>query len=251
MKIAIIGYGKMGHIIEQMARERGHEVVSIIDVANPEAFDSEAFAGADVAIEFSTPTAAWENIQRAWARNIPVVCGTTGWNIPLSSIELEEKFAAGATLLCSPNFSIGVNVTRLATRLISRLLNPYPRYTATIDEVHHIHKKDHPSGTAIMLADTIIENSDKYNAWIEPTTESRSPNAVYITARREGEVPGTHTVRWDSPEDTITLQHEAHGRQGFAAGAIAAAEWLTKAPRGARYTMDDVMEEMLQTPDSK
>lgn len=241
MKIAIIGYGKMGHMVEAAARERGHEVVSIIDAGNQDEFASPQFAGADVAIEFSTPATAWDNINRAWAAGLPVVCGTTGWSVPLPTPEFDDVLKGGATLLTSPNFSIGVNVMRAATRLITRLLAPYPQYTATIDEVHHIHKMDHPSGTAIMLADTIIEASPAYDAWIEPTSESRSPNAVYITARREGEVPGTHTVKWESEADTITLRHEAHGREGFAAGAVAAAEWLASASRGARYTMDDVL----------
>lgn len=246
MKIAIIGYGKMGRAVEQAAIARGHEIVSVIDINNSGDFDSEAFRSADVAIEFSAPDAGWDNIKKSWEQGVPVVSGTTGWLNPMMEGEVREWCTIqGGTLLTAPNFSLGVNVTMAASRLLARLLAPYDNYTVKIDEVHHIHKKDHPSGTAILLADGIVEDNDRYNVWVEESASTLPSNAIPISHSREDEVPGIHEVTWDSPCDTITLRHEAKNREGFATGAVVAAEWLSTAPRGKHYTMTDVLKTII------
>lgn len=245
MKIAIVGYGKMGHEVEAMAKARGHEVVCVIDVDNQADFESEAFRSADVAIGFSTPDSAWENIKRCWAAGLPVISGTTGWQNELIWDEIESACRQGATLLWAPNFSIGMNVTKAASRLLARLLSPYEEYQASVHEVHHIHKKDHPSGSAILLANGIVEECGRYDAWIEKTGRRVPPNAIPVSYDREGEVPGMHEVTWDSQEDTITLCHQAKNRKGFAHGAVVAAEWLAKAPKGHLYNMMDVLKTMI------
>ena len=245
MKIAIVGYGKMGHEIETLAKERGHEVVCIIDVDNQRDFESEAFRSADVAIGFSSPDSAWESIRKCWAAGLPVVSGTTGWQNEMVWDEIKEYCRRGATLLWAPNFSIGLNVTKAASRLLAQLLSPYPEYQARIHEIHHIHKKDHPSGSAILLANSIVEECDRYDAWIEQTCGSMPANAIPITHERVGEVAGVHEITWDSPEDTITLTHSANNRKGFAHGAVVAAEWLVEAPKGHLYGMKDVLKTMI------
>ncbi len=211
MKIAIIGYGKMGHMVEQIAIARGHQIVCRID-QDSEGFDSEAFASADVAIEFSTPASAKGNILRAWEHNVPVVCGTTGWDVEELRGKREElRTKTGHEwLIWKSNFSIGVNVFFELNKQLATLLSAYTQYTPSITEVHHIHKLDKPSGTAKTLAEGIM-------------------GEVPIESIREGEVAGIHTVVWDSPEDTITIQHSAKGRQGFALGAVMAAEGLINA----------------------
>ena len=207
MRIALIGYGKMGHIIEEVARERGHEIVCIIDKDNLQDFDSEAFASADVAIEFTTPTTAEANVRRAWNKGKPVVCGTTGWNVgSLCDEELKDKNAA---LVWSSNYSIGVNILFALNQRLAELITP--DYTPSIVETHHIHKLDAPSGTAKTLAEQI-----EAVRGIRPEIESI----------REGEVPGIHTICWDSEVDTLTLTHSAKSRKGFALGAVLAAEWI-------------------------
>ena len=245
MKIAIIGYGKMGHAVEKAAIERGHQIVSIIDIDNHNDIDSDAFRSADVAIEFSNPEAAWGNFRDAWAQGVPVVSGSTGWFNPLKELELIEECKKGATLFHAPNFSVGVNVMNAAAILIARLLAPYTDYSTSIHEVHHVHKLDHPSGTAILLANAQVEHS-KYDAWGEPQMGPIADNAIPVTHERRGEVPGIHEITWDSPFDTITLRHEAKGREGFAIGAVACAEWLLKHPRGAYYTIGDMYKEILK-----
>ncbi len=211
MKIAIIGYGKMGHMVEQIAIARGHQIVCRID-QDSEGFDSEAFASADVAIEFSTPASAKGNILRAWEHNVPVVCGTTGWDVEELRGKREElRTKTGHEwLIWKSNFSIGVNVFFELNKQLATLLSAYTQYTPSITEVHHIHKLDKPSGTAKTLAEGIMHE-------------------VPIESIREGEVAGIHTVVWDSPEDTITIQHSAKGRQGFALGAVMAAEEMINA----------------------
>lgn len=220
MKIALIGYGKMGHIIEEVAQERGHEIVCIIDRDNLQDFDSEAFARADVAIEFTTPTTAEANVRRAWGKGKPVVCGTTGWNVgSLSDGELKEKNAA---LVWSSNYSIGVNILFALNQRLAELITP--DYTPSIVETHHIHKLDAPSGTAKTLAEQI-----EAVRGIRPEIESI----------REGEVPGIHTICWDSEVDTLTLTHSAKSRKGFALGAVLAAEWI--AGKTGFHTMQEVL----------
>ena len=206
MKIALIGYGKMGHMIESIALERGHEIVCIIDQNNLCDFESEAFASADVAIEFTTPQTAEQNIRRAWAAGVPVVCGTTGWDV-----EAIKQAAQEAGLMWSSNYSIGVNILFALNRQLAKLMVAYPDYTPHMTEVHHIHKLDAPSGTAKTLQEAI--------------GEERLPIAD-IESIREGEVPGIHTVVWDSEVDTISISHSAKSRKGFALGAVIATEWM-------------------------
>lgn len=206
MKIALIGYGKMGHMIESIALERGHEIICIIDQNNLCDFESEAFALADVAIEFTTPQTAEQNIRRAWAAGVPVVCGTTGWDVEAIKQEAQE-----AGLMWSSNYSIGVNILFALNRQLAKLMVAYPDYTPHMTEVHHIHKLDAPSGTAKTLQEAI--------------GEERLPIAD-VESIREGEVPGIHTVVWDSEVDTISISHSAKSRKGFALGAVIAAEWM-------------------------
>lgn len=222
MKIALIGYGKMGHIIESIALSRGHQVVCIIDKDNHNDFESEAFASADVAIEFTTPQTAEANICRAWNANIPVVCGTTGWNVNefrIKYLELKTTLnsANGTTeqpvcgLMWSSNYSIGVNILFALNQQLAKFMEAYPNYTPHLTEVHHIHKLDAPSGTAKTLQAAI---GDQRLA------------VSNIESIREGEVPGIHTVIWDSSVDTISISHSAKSREGFALGAVIAAEWM-------------------------
>ena len=208
MKIALIGYGKMGHIIESIALERGHEIVCIIDKDNTEDFHSAAFASADVAIEFTTPQTAEANVLRAWAVGVPVVSGTTGWNIEATRLEAIRQKAG---LMWSSNYSIGVNLLFALNKQLAKFMEAYPNYTPHMTEVHHIHKLDAPSGTAKTLQEAI---GDKRLALAD------------IESIREGEVPGIHTVTWDSEVDTITISHSAKSRKGFALGAVIAAEWM-------------------------
>ena len=208
MKIALIGYGKMGHIIESIAIERGHEVVCIIDQNNIQDFESASFASADVAIEFTTPQTAEQNIRRAWAAGVPVVCGTTSWN---GEAIRQEAIRQKVGLMWSSNYSIGVNILFALNRQLAKFMEAYPDYTPHMTEVHHIHKLDAPSGTAKTLQEAI--------------GEERLPVAD-IESIREGEVPGIHTVTWDSEVDTLTISHSAKSRKGFALGAVIAAEWM-------------------------
>ena len=236
MKIALIGYGKMGHMIEEIALSRGHEIVSIIDVDNREDFESEAFASADVAIEFTSPTAAYDNYLRAWARGVKVVSGSTGWRQDHEEDVRRACEEEGRTLFWASNFSVGMAVFAAVNRCLAQLMNRYPQYDVHMEETHHIHKLDHPSGTAITLAEDIVACLDRKTDWetgrlIGPDGQTKgfvmggSRDMVRIDSRREGEVPGIHTVVYDSPEDTITITHDAHSRRGFALGAVLAAEF--------------------------
>ena len=211
MKIALIGYGKMGHMIESIARERGHEIVSIIDQNNLDEFESNAFASADVAIEFTTPQTAADNILQAWKAGVPVVCGTTGWNIDAMRQEAIKREGDGIGLMWSSNYSIGVNILFALNRQLAKFMEAYPEYTPHMTEVHHIHKLDAPSGTAKTLQEAIGDDRLKIKD---------------IESIREGEVAGIHTVVWDSEIDTISISHSAKSRKGFALGAVIAAEWM-------------------------
>ena len=234
MKLTLIGYGKMGHIIEQVARRRGHEIVCIIDRDNTSDFLSSAFSQADVAIEFSTPATAEANIRASWQAGVPVVCGTTGWNVSRLRDELCDAAECCQTdkhaLLWSSNFSVGVNIFFALNKRLAGLLADYPDYLPSITETHHIHKLDAPSGTAKTLAEDI----ERFRLQVSGTKLQ-----VPIESIREGEVPGIHTVTWDSPVDTISITHSAKSREGFALGAVLAAEWL-KGKTGW-HTMDEVL----------
>ena len=211
MKIALIGYGKMGHMIEQIALLRGHEIVCTIDVGDEAKFESDAFRSADVAIEFTTPQTAEANVRKAWAQGVPVVCGTTGWN---AEALMAEPNTPG--LVWKSNFSVGVNIFFDLNKWLAEKLRDYPQYSPHIYEEHHIHKLDKPSGTAKSLAEGLRVTGD--GLW----------ENVPIESVREGEIPGNHSVIWDSPEDTIVITHMAKGREGFALGAVLAAEALNR-----------------------
>lgn len=220
MKIALIGYGKMGKTIEQIAKDRGHEIVSIIDIDNLQDFESEAFKSADVAIEFTRPDVALGNVRKCFAARVPVVVGTTGWNLNDVKEELE---ANGNTLFWASNFSLGVNIFAAVNRYLAKIMNGFPEYNVEMEEVHHIHKLDAPSGTAITLAEDILKNLDRKQAWTKEAENSASD--LSIKSIREGEVPGIHTITYDSPVDSITITHDAKSRAGFALGAVVAAEF--------------------------
>ena len=222
MKIALIGYGKMGKTIEQIALQRGHQIVSIIDINNTADFDSEAFRSADVAIEFTTPATALNNYLRCFAANVPVVSGTTGWLDHLDEVKAKCE-QEGKTFFYASNFSVGVNIFFALNRYLAKIMNNFPAYDVRMTEVHHIHKLDAPSGTAITLAEGILEHIDRKKRWTLETAEQ--PTDLPIHAIREGEVPGIHEIIYESEADTISIKHDAKSRAGFALGAVIAAEF--------------------------
>lgn len=236
MKIALIGYGKMGKMIEQIAKDRGHEIVSIIDVDNQQDFDSEAFRSADVAIEFTSPTAAYGNYLRAFKHNVKVVSGSTGW-MKDHGDEVRSMCSAegGQTLFWASNFSIGVAIFSAVNRYLAKIMNGFTQYDVRMEETHHIHKLDAPSGTAITLAEEIIDGVDRKTSWVKGVqrladgtvegTNSVQPNELAIESIRRDEVPGIHSIIYDSEADSITITHDAHSRKGFALGAVLAAEF--------------------------
>lgn len=248
MKIALIGYGKMGHMIEEIARSRGHNIVSIIDLDNREDFDSDAFGSADVAIEFTSPAAAYDNCLSAFRRGVKVVSGSTGWiNDHLD--EMKRLCEGGAhTLFWSSNFSVGVAIFNALNRYLARIMDAYPGYDVKISETHHVHKLDAPSGTAITLAEGIIDNLGRKTAWTKGVfvapdgtksgSDNVAPNVIAVDSIREDEVPGLHSVVYDSDADSITIKHEAHSRKGFALGAVLAAEYA--ATHDGFLTMQDL-----------
>ena len=223
MKIALIGYGKMGHAVEAYASERGHAVVCRIDKDDPWPEQLEA----DVAIEFTTPQTAVENLKRCFALGLPVVCGTTGWYDRYDEV-VADCGAKQGTLLTATNFSIGMNIMFALNERLAALMQGRDDYRVSIAETHHIHKLDAPSGTALSLQQQIVEHGH------------RETGSVPIESFRIGEVPGTHTVTYANEIDTLTLTHEAHSRKGLAVGALLAAEWLAKATPGV-YTMKDLL----------
>lgn len=230
MKIALLGYGKMGKTIEKLALEKGH---SIVFVKSKDLVEGK-FEDADLAIEFSSPEAAVENISKAMERRIPVVSGTTGWLDKYDEIVDLCKERNGSFIYAS-NFSIGVNLFFSINEYAAKLISPWKAYNVSIEEIHHLQKKDAPSGTAITIAERILEHSNKESWKLDASEE----NILNITAKRENDVKGTHTVSYHSLIDTISLKHEAHSREGFAMGAILAAEWL-KDKKGV-FTMKDVL----------
>lgn len=240
MKIALIGYGKMGHAIERFALQRGHTIVCRIDADNMSDFDSPEFASADVAIEFTMPSAAPDNILRAMSHNLPVVSGTTGWTERLPQF-IEMCNNGKGTLLWSSNFSIGVNLFMKLNKFLAGLMSNFPQYHPSIHEVHHIHKLDHPSGTAITLAGQIMDSDPRLTAWTEEPIQDDT--RLVITHERRGEVPGRHTITWDSAVDSITITHDAKSRDGFALGAVMAAEWLHN--KKGYYTIDQFIQDIL------
>ncbi len=235
MKIALIGYGKMGKEIEKIALSRGHQIVSIIDVNSTDNFNSEAFKSADIAIEFSQPAAAFENYKKCFSVNIPVIAGTTGWLEHLGKIkEMCEK--EGKTFFYASNYSIGVNVFFAINKYLARIMDQFPEYDVYMREIHHIHKLDSPSGTGITLAEGILENIERKTKWEEG--ENENPEVLSIHSLREGEVPGIHEIIYESDADIISIKHDAKSRKGFALGAVMAAEF-TVGKKGY-LTMNDI-----------
>lgn len=236
MKIALIGYGKMGKIIERIALERGHEIVSVIDIDNADDFESEAFRSADVAIEFTVPNVALENYRRAFAAGVPVVSGTTGWTEELPAVkkEIEE---GGYTLFWSSNFSLGVNIFMAVNKYLASIMNQFPVYNVEMTEVHHTQKLDAPSGTAITLAEGILEKLDRKSTWSKEV--ELTPAEMAIKSIRRDQVPGIHTIRYESDVDVIEITHDAKSREGFALGAVVAAEFT--AGKKGLLGMDDML----------
>ncbi|RHU26192.1 MULTISPECIES: 4-hydroxy-tetrahydrodipicolinate reductase [Parabacteroides] len=237
MKIALIGYGKMGKTIEQIALSRGHQIVSIVDINNPEEFQSANFKSADVAIEFTTPATAFDNYMKSFAAGVPVVSGTTGWLDRIGEIK-EKCEKEGKTFFYASNFSIGVNIFFALNKYLAKIMNNFPSYNISMTETHHIHKLDAPSGTAITLAEGILENVDRKERWTLETAEQ--PTDLPIHAIREGEVPGIHEVTYESDVDYISIKHDAKSRAGFALGAVVAAEFT--AGKKGFLGMDDMLQ---------
>lgn len=238
MKIALIGYGKMGRMIEQIAVARGHQIVSIIDIDNQEDFESEAFASADVAIEFTSPMAAYGNYLKAFAKNVKVVSGSTGWMAEHGDDVRRMCSEEGKTLFWASNFSIGVAIFSAVNRYLARIMDGFPQYDVDMEEVHHVHKLDAPSGTAITLAEEIIGNLTRKDKWVKGSlvapdgtvtgTADHADDELVVNSVRRGEVPGIHSIRYDSEADSITITHDAHSRKGFALGAVLAAEYTAE-----------------------
>lgn len=220
----------MGHMIEQVALSRGHEIVSIIDIDNQGDFDSDAFRSADVAIEFTAPHVAYGNYLRAWEQGVKVVSGSTGWLKEHGDEVRRACKEEGKTLFWASNFSLGVAIFSAVNKYLARIMQRFPQYGVSMTETHHIHKLDAPSGTAITLAEQIKGEAPRFAD-------------VKINSIREGEVPGIHTIEYDSPADKITITHDAHNRSGFALGAVMAAEYT--AQHEGLLTMVDMMGPLL------
>ena len=232
MKIALLGYGKMGKIIEKIATDRKHEIVLKIDFDNLHELTPENLKQADVAIEFTTPSSVISNINVCFEAGVPVVVGTTGWYDKLDEIK-QQCEAGNHTLLYATNFSVGVNIFFHINKILARLMNNYPYYEVQVEEIHHTQKLDSPSGTAITIAEGIIENLDAKKDWAnvlvadgKDSDDNVGNSALLIESYRMDSVPGTHTVIYDSEVDSIEFKHTAHNRNGFALGAVLAAEWL-------------------------
>ena len=235
MNIALVGYGKMGHAIETAAAARGHAIVARITTANRVDMDSPAFRQADVAIEFTTPAAALDNVLACLEQGVSVVSGTTGWNERISEanyLALKNELA----FLHASNFSVGVNIFFEVNQLLAKLMNGHPEYDISLEETHHVHKKDAPSGTAITLAEQIITRNANITKW---SLQHTGAAVLPITSHRMDEVPGTHIVRYNSAIDQIEIKHTAHSRDGFARGAVLAAEFICG--KKGTFTMKDVL----------
>ena len=240
MNIALIGYGKMGRMIEQIALERDHRIVSVIDIDNQEDFESEAFRSADVAIEFTAPQVAFDNYLRAWKAGVKVVSGSTGWLKDHGEEVRKACSEEGKTLFWASNFSVGVAIFSAVNRYLARIMNNFGEYGVDMVETLHIHKLDAPSGTAITLAEGIIDELDRKNGWMLNESDGTviPEDKVEIRSVREGEVPGIHSVRYESEADSIVITHDAHSRKGFALGAVMAAEYALT--HEGLLTMDDL-----------
>ena len=236
MNIALIGYGKMGKAIEEIALQRGHKIVLKIDFDNLQEFTNENVQKADVAIEFTGPHSAFENVLRCLEYGVPLVCGSTGW---LDKWEEAKKLCdeINGTLLYASNFSVGVNLFFEINQYVASLMSKHPEYDVSMEEIHHTQKKDAPSGTAITLAEQVLANISSKKNWVNEV--ATNPAELSITSKRIDPAPGTHSIKYSSPIDDIEIIHTAHSRKGFATGAVLAAEFL-KGKKGI-YTMKEVL----------
>lgn len=237
MKIALLGYGKMGHAIEEIAVQRGHDIVCKVGIENLEDRTAENIRKADVVIEFSSPASAFENVMLCLENNVPVVCGSTGW---LEKYEQAKTYCEenGRGLLYASNFSVGVNIFFALNKKLAELIAPHREYKVDIKEIHHTQKLDAPSGTAITLAEQIMEKLQYKEKWINNPSDKE--NELVIISERIDPAPGTHIVNYHSDIDDICIIHTAHSRKGFATGAVIAAEFLAKNKTGV-YAMKDVL----------
>lgn len=241
MKIAILGYGRMGHTVASVAEKLGHRICATFDLNDPLKTDSN-LNGSEVIISFTNPDAVLNNLEKVSEINLPIVEGTTGWYHQLDRI----KQIKNLTILYSPNFSIGVYMFAKLVKNAASLFGSLPEYDCYIHEWHHRHKADSPSGTALKLADIVVDNIETKEEILSRTCSGIIPeNALHVSSTRVGRIPGTHEVGFDSEHDFITLRHQAHGRTGFAVGSVRAAEWLIG--KKGIYTMDDFMESLTQT----
>jgi 4-hydroxy-tetrahydrodipicolinate reductase len=236
MRIALIGYGKMGKAIEEIARSRGHAIVLKIDIHNREEFNEVNLANADVAIEFSGPLSAFENVMKCLQNKIPIVCGSTGW---LEKYEEVKKYCLdnGGTFIYSSNYSIGVNIFFEINKKLASLMSSHPEYMVEVREIHHTEKKDAPSGTAISLAEQILEQISWKKSWINAKVDD--PSRLEIISERIDPAPGTHKIKYSSAVDDIEIIHTAHSRLGFATGAVLAAEFIQQ--KKGVFGMADVL----------
>ena len=236
MNIALIGYGKMGQAIEEIAVERGHKIVLKINDENLHEFTKENVKKADVAIEFTSPHSAFDNVKKIIGYSIPVVCGSTGWTDKIKEINKYCKQQKGSFLYAS-NFSVGVNIFFELNKKLAKLIAPHAEYNVSMEEIHHTQKKDAPSGTAITLAEQILKHSQQKTKWVNQ--ESNNASELLITSKREDPAPGTHSIKYSSPIDDIEIIHTAHNRKGFALGAVLAAEFI-KGKKGV-FSMKEVL----------
>lgn len=231
MKIVLFGYGKMGQIIEKFAQKRGHEIHLIVNSENRNLITVDELVGADVAIDFGIPQAAMSNMELCLQANLPIVMGTTGWYEHLDTIK-EKCLSMDGSILYGSNFSIGVNIFFHINKILAKAIQPYKAYDVQVEEIHHIHKLDAPSGTAITIAEGILNNSDTKTSWVNSVVGDGEEEVIpkgdqlLIESHRIEEVPGTHTVVYSSEVDQIEFKHTAHSRDGFALGSVIAAEWL-------------------------
>ena len=235
MNIALLGYGKMGKEIESIALQRGHAIVLKVDETNALTFTIDDLKKADVAIEFSTPHTVISNIKKCFEAQVPIIVGTTGWYDAFKEIETECQQKNG-TLFHATNFSLGVNLFFKVNSYLAELMNKYDSYNVEMEEIHHIHKLDKPSGTAISLANQLLDKIERKKDW--SITETKE-DTLFIKDIREGEVPGTHIIKYTSAVDDIEIMHKAHNRKGFALGAVIAAEYI-KGKKGI-FTMSDLI----------
>lgn len=236
MKIALLGYGKMGKEIEKVAVERGNTIGLIIDIHNSTSYSKDELKNCDAAIEFSTPDTAIDNIYKCYECNVPVVVGTTGWMKRLDEVTKNCK-DKNQGLFYASNFSVGVNLFFKLNEQLAKMMNTHKDYEVTMEEIHHVHKKDAPSGTGITLAEGVLKNMPSKQKWVN--NETTNASELQLISKRIDEVPGTHTVKYSSEVDFIEITHLAHSRKGFALGAVLAAEFM-KGKKGV-YGMNDLL----------